>query len=98
MKGRLEIGRKLLKLEGSAPAFFRIGVMAAVFNDVGTVPVVREEWMMAEMRGTREGRQALTSCVWRGCSWQVDGLDFRMSSVISERVGSWKEENECVNG
>ncbi len=62
--------------------------MAAVLKDVGKVPVVREEWMMAEMRGTREGRQALTSC----------GLDFWMSSVISERVGSWKEENEYVDG
>ena len=68
MKGRLEIGRKLLKLEGSVPVFFRIGVMAAVLKDVGTVPVVREEWMMAEIRGTREGREVLTSCVGRGSS------------------------------
>ena len=68
MKGRLDIGRKLLKLEGSAPGFFKIGVMAAVLKDVGTVPVVRKEWMIAEMRGTREGRQALTSCVGRGSS------------------------------
>lgn len=43
MKGRLDIGRKLLKSEGSAPGFFKIGVMAAVLKDVGTVPVVREE-------------------------------------------------------
>jgi len=42
--------------------------MAAVLNDEGTVPVVREEWMIAEMRGTREGRQALTSCVGMGTS------------------------------
>ena len=42
------------------------GVMAAVLKDVGTVPVVREEWMMAVMRGTREGWQVLTSCVGRG--------------------------------
>ena len=27
MKGRLDIGRKLFKLDGSAPGFFRIGVM-----------------------------------------------------------------------
>ena len=68
MKGRFDIGRKLLKLEGSAPGFFRIGVMAAVLKDVGTVPVVREEWMIAEMRGIREGREALTRCVGRGSS------------------------------
>ena len=40
MKGRLEIGRRLV---GSAPDFFRIGVIAAVLNDAGTVPVEREE-------------------------------------------------------
>lgn len=40
MKGRLAIGRRLLKLEGSAPGFFMIEVMAAVLKDVGTV--VRE--------------------------------------------------------
>ena len=68
MNGRLEIGRKLLKLEGSAPGFFSIGVIAAVLKVVGKVPVVREEWMMAEMRGAREGRQALASCVGRGSS------------------------------
>jgi len=42
--------------------------MAAVLRGVGTVPVVREEWMIAEMRGAREGRQVLTSCVGRGSS------------------------------
>lgn len=68
MKGRSEIGRKLLRLEGSAPGFVSIGVIAAVLKDVGTVTVVREEWMMAEMRGTREGREALTRTVGRGSS------------------------------
>ena len=32
-----------------------------------------------------------------GSSWQVDGFDFRLSSVISVRAGSWKEENESVD-
>jgi len=68
MKGRLEMGRKLLKLVGSAPGFFRIRVITAVLNDVGTVPVVREEWMMAEMRGAREGWQDFTRTVGRGSS------------------------------
>ena len=77
MKGRLDIGQKLLKLEGSAPGFFRIGVMAAVLKDVGTVPVVREEWMSAKMRGIREGREDLNRCVGRG---QVD----RWMAWISE--------------
>lgn len=46
-----------------------------VLKDVGTVPVVREEWKMSDMRGTRAGEQALTSCVvcdmgicWVRCS------------------------------
>ena len=39
MNGRLEIGRKLLKSEGSAPGFFSIGVIAAVLKVVGKVPV-----------------------------------------------------------
>ena len=68
MKGRLEIGRRLLRLVGSAPGFFSIGVIAAVLKDAGTVPDAREEWMMAEMRGIREGRQALTRTVGRGSS------------------------------
>ena len=36
---------------GSAPGFFIIGVIAAVLKVVGKDPVVREEWMMAEIRG-----------------------------------------------
>ena len=60
MNGRLDIGRRLLRLEGSVPGFFRIGVIAAVLKDEGTVPVEREEWMISEIRGTREGRQCLT--------------------------------------
>lgn len=34
--------------------------MAEVLKSVGRVPVVREEWLVAEMRGTSEGRWALT--------------------------------------
>lgn len=68
MKGRLEIGRRLLKLLGSEPGFFSIGVTAAVLKSVGTIPVEREEWMMADMRGSREERQDLTRAVGRGSS------------------------------
>ena len=88
MNGKLEIGRKLLRSVGSAPGFFRMGVIAADFKGAGTVPVVREEWMIAEMRGIREGRQAITRSVGRGSSWQVVGLDLRMRSEMSERVGT----------
>ena len=43
----LEMRLRLLYLLGSAPGFFIIGVMAAVFKSVGTIPVKSEEWMMA---------------------------------------------------
>lgn len=43
-------------------------MIAAVLKDVGTVSVMREEWMMAEIRGAREERQALTRTVGRGSS------------------------------
>ena len=75
MKGRLEIGRRLLKLLGSEPGFFRIGVTAAVLKAGGTIPVDSEEWIMAEMRGSREERQDLTRIVGMGSSWHVEGLD-----------------------
>ena len=68
MKGRLEMGRRLLKLLGSEPGFFRIGVTTAVLKSGGTIPVVSEEWIMAVMRGSREERQDLTKVVGRGSS------------------------------
>ena len=37
------MGRKLLKLSGSAPGFLSIGVIAADLRDEGTRPEVREE-------------------------------------------------------
>lgn len=43
MKGRLEMGRRFLKLLGSEPGFLRIGETAAVLKGEGTDPVVREE-------------------------------------------------------
>lgn len=68
MKGRFEMGRRLLKLLGSAPDFFRIGVTAAVLKAVGTVPEDREECRIAEIKGRSEGREDLTKDVGRGSS------------------------------
>lgn len=56
---------------GSAPGFLSVGVTAAVLRGEGTIPVVREEWVMCVMRGAREGAAALTRTVERGSSWQV---------------------------
>ena len=96
--GRLEMGRRLLKLLGSEPGFFRIGVTAADLRDEGTEPEVREKWMMAVIRGSREGREAITREDGRGSSWQVDGLDFRMSFNKSGAEGSMKEERGTESG
>ena len=91
--GKLEIGRRLLKLLGSEPCFLSIGVTAADLRDDGTEPEVKEECMMAVIRGSREGRQVMTRGVGRGSSWQVDDLDFRMRSDTSAAEGSWKLES-----
>ena len=42
--------------------------MAAVLRDGGTIPVVSEELMMAEMRGSTDWRQGLTRLVGIGSS------------------------------
>ena len=46
--------------------------------------------MMAVIRGSREGREAITSAEGSGSSWQVDGLDLRMRVDRSEAEGSSK--------
>lgn len=43
MKGKFEMGRKLLRSVGSEVGFLRIGVTAAVLRGRGTVPEVSEE-------------------------------------------------------
>ena len=67
-EGQIRDGTEVIKVGRICTGFFRIGVIASVLNDEGTIPVVREEWMMAEMRGAREGRQDLTRTVGRGSS------------------------------
>src|SRR4029434_9094334 len=48
------MGRRLLKLLGSEPGFLRIGETAAVLRGAGNEPVVREEWMIAAIRGSSD--------------------------------------------
>ena len=43
-----------------------MSISAAVLKGVGTITVVREELMMSDMRGSREGWHALTRTVERG--------------------------------
>ena len=58
-----------MKLLGSKPGFFSNGVTAADLRDEGTHPEVWEEWMMAVIRGSRGGREAITredGRLWQG--------------------------------
>lgn len=70
-----------------------VRVKAAILNSEGTVTVEREEWIIAEMKGSREGRQDLTRTVGSGSSWQVEDLELRMRVEISRVSGSWKLES-----
>ena len=87
-----------MKLLGSDPGFLSIGETAADFRGGGTEPVDREEWIMAVIKGSREGREAITREDGRGSSWQVDGLAFRMRSVRSAAEGSSKCESGTETG
>ena len=53
---------------GSDPGFFGMGVTAAVLKAEGTIPDEREEWMIEDMRGSREEEQDLTKVEGRGSS------------------------------
>lgn len=44
------MGQKLFR---SKPGFFRIGLTAADLKAVGTILEDREEWIRADMRGSR---------------------------------------------
>lgn len=68
--------QRLLKLEGSAPGFFRIGVIEATLSDGGTIPVLTEELIIVLMRGGNIGRQDLTSEAGIGSSELEEDLDF----------------------
>lgn len=63
MKGRLEIGRRLLKSFGSNSGFLRKAETTAVLKVVGTIPGEREEWMMAETIERREQKHCFTRTV-----------------------------------
>lgn len=71
MKGKLDMGRRLLKLVGSRPGFFRMGVTKAVLSEGGTEPELREEWIISVMRGASEEQQDLTRVEGSGSSWHV---------------------------
>lgn len=90
-KGRLEMGRKLLGFSGSRPGFLSIGVIAATLKAEGTVPEVREEFMMAVMSGLRQVRQCLTSADGIGSNRQVVRWILLKCLVISISVMTDRE-------
>ena len=75
-----------------------MGVTVAVLKSEGTVPDESEEWIIADMRGSREEEQVLTRVVGRGSSWHVVGFDRWMRSEISEAVGRRKPEKRWQGG
>lgn len=64
---------EIVEVIGVITRFHRNEVVAAVLDGLGTIPAVREEWMMAEMQWSREGRQTLTRGAERG-SIEVESL------------------------
>lgn len=86
---------KVIKASRIYSRFSQYWVIAEVLKDAGQAVDKIEKWMMAEMWGTRGGRQLLT--MGRGSSWQVDDLHLRMRSEISEMEESRKEEEECAS-
>lgn len=54
-----------------------LGLLQQFLKDAGTVPVVREQHMMAEIRRSKDGSQALTRTVERTSSWWVLGMDLQ---------------------
>lgn len=85
--GNLKMGQKLWKLLGFEPGFLKIGVTAAVLKTDGTSPVSRDDWIIAQTRGSRDKRCGWTNANGRGSSWQVEVLDLRMTSEITEMSG-----------
>ena len=97
MKGRLEIGQKLLKLERSAPVFFQNWGDGSSFE--GCRDSSSGERGVDDGRNEGDQRREGGFNKFCGDGGSVDkwmAFYLRMISVISERVGSWKEENECV--
>lgn len=91
-KGRLEMGRKLSRLSGSRPGFFRRGEIVASLRVGGTVPELREVFMMLLMSGARVLRQAFKRGEGMGSRGQVVGFIVERSLVVSERDRTVKED------
>ncbi len=63
---RFEIGRKLSKLNGSAPDFLSMEVIIADLKNDGTEPETSEALTILVINGDKAGKHAFTKGVGRG--------------------------------
>ncbi len=63
---KFEIGRKLSKLNASAPDFLSMGVIIADLKYGGTEPETSEAWIILVINGDKAGKHAFTKGVVMG--------------------------------
>jgi hypothetical protein len=80
---RFDMGRKFLRMEGSSVAFFRRGVIIAIFSSLLIFPVERERLTMAVITGRRWSMQDFSNQVGSGSRLEDLAGDFMMSWWIS---------------
>ncbi len=94
MKGRLEMGRKLLRLSKSTGVFLGTGVTAAILNAAGTIPQHKESFIILRTTEPREAKHDLNSWVGIGSIMEVATF-IRETSLLREARS--REENSYVN-
>ena len=78
----------MLRSLQSSPGFFSVGLIMATFSDDGTVPVVREDFIMEVIGVIITGRHTLTSEVGMGSKRHVEEFDLVMSSECTPQLES----------
>lgn len=82
-KGKLEMGRKLLRLSRAMLGFFGTGVIAAVLRTVGTMPVLKDSCIILRTMGQREEKQDWNKVVGMGSKIDVVGF-MRVTSLFRD--------------
>lgn len=91
--GKLDIGQRLIKSLGSVSDFLVVLIIA------GKIPVERDEWIMKQIRGSREERKYLAKTVRRGSRKQVEGLDLQIRAEIdgASRIRKLEKGREHIH-